>query len=99
MKNTVFIAFFALFFANFAHAIDAKIVNSGAINPEQLQIFAEVMTHRDCAVWTGGEGYENDSVPTNVTIKLMTVFARLKDLSVPDALYVVDVHCKQVLAK
>lgn len=99
MKKTFFIAFFALFFANFSHAIDAKQVNSGAIKPEQLQIVAEVMMHRDCAVWTGGEGYENDSVPTNVTIKLMTVFARLKDLSVPDALYLVDVHCKQVLAK
>lgn len=74
-------------------------VLAGVVQPEQLQIVAEVMTVRDCAVWTGGEGYENDSVPTNVTIKLMTVFARLKDLGVPDALYVVDVHCKKVLAK
>jgi hypothetical protein len=54
-------------------------------------------TAQDCAVWKGGEIYQNESVPSELSSKVELILDFLHNLPLSEALAAIEIYCNSSL--
>lgn len=54
-----------------------------------------VFTVQDCALWKGGEGYENDNVPAIYSQHVEAMLEFYDNLPLPEAMRAIETYCNK----
>ena len=88
MRKLISILFLVLFCAHFAYATEPTVA--------QLEAIKTKLSAQDCQLWMGGVGHEVENVPVHLVEKVDNAIELLKNISVLDALKVIEIYCRAV---